>query len=552
MKRIKVLKAYFITWLFIFYVVYANLELLSTFFMATVVFSSAILGLLAVGTLYQIISGYDIMMLGGTFGALAYKKTGYEFYLRRIDAILPANIAYMLQSRKTQQKMLFTQEESRSIIDWLEGKFQKQKVYINFFINTSMMIGLLGTFVGLVEAIDHMGQIIIGLNDDVDIKQIMRDFSGPISGMAIGFGASLFGVVGAVILGINGYILFKYQDALISGIEDWLKDRIIETASNTPSEAINGAPSDLPGQRKSFMDLFIEQMGFLSTEISKLSQTSSNTQMMTDSLVAIKSLFESNQQSVQQLIRTNEQTNSKLSEILDGMLENQKNIIDISMQEKTVLQGIFEKHGNLLTSGTAELERLNSNSDKIQLKLNDTVSALTAIKEIQTDGFSQMQSSGNSINSTIGKLQERLAKDGNELREISSTQKNGINEIVSLRDDLLGVLTQIDGGITGQTAAIKNLSKHEDRDMGAIQKEQDAIIKELSKLNNAATTFVSTSKNLEERVSKTEDGMNQIADTLKNIEKAITKMATHSPNQKQTKQKNHKEKSFFSSLFSKE
>ena len=112
MKRIKVLKAYFITWLFIFYVVYANLELLSTFFMATVVFSSAILGLLAVGTLYQIISGYDIMMLGGTFGALAYKKTGYEFYLRRIDAILPANIAYMLQSRKSQQKMLFTQEET--------------------------------------------------------------------------------------------------------------------------------------------------------------------------------------------------------------------------------------------------------------------------------------------------------------------------------------------------------------------------------------------------------------------------------------------------------
>lgn len=70
-----------------------------------------------------------------------------------------------------------------------------------------MLVGLLGTFVGLVEAIDSMGQIILSLNGDVDIKQIMQDFSGPLSGMAIGFGASLFGVVSAVVLGLNGYIL---------------------------------------------------------------------------------------------------------------------------------------------------------------------------------------------------------------------------------------------------------------------------------------------------------------------------------------------------------
>lgn len=552
MKRIKVLKAYFITWLFIFYVVYANLELLSTFFMATVVFSSAILGLLAVGTLYQIISGYDIMMLGGTFGALAYKKTGYEFYLRRIDAILPANIAYMLQSRKSQQKMLFTQEESRSIIDWLEGKFQKQKVYINFFINTSMMIGLLGTFVGLVEAIDHMGQIIIGLNDDVDIKQIMRDFSGPISGMAIGFGASLFGVVGAVILGINGYILFRYQDTLISGIEDWLKDRIIETVSSSPSEAVTQAPSELPGQRKSFMDLFIEQMGMLSSEISKLSNSSQNTQTMTDSLVAIKSLFESNQEYVQTLIKTNEQANSKLSDILDGILQTQKNIVDISAQERGVLQGIFEKHGGLLESGTTELEKLNANSDKIQLRLDNAVSSLAQIRELHANGLLQIKSSGTQIVSSLEKLEERLAKEGAELHGIASTQKSGINEIVSLRDDVIGVLTQIDAGVTGQSIAIKNLSKHEERDINTIQKDQDAIIKELSKLNDTAKMFASSSKNLEERVAKTEEGINHITDTLKNIEKAITKIADHNPKQKQTKQKNQKDKSFFGSLFSKE
>jgi len=130
MKRIKVLKAYLIIWLFILYIVYTNAELLSVFFMATVIFSTSILGLLVVGTLYQIVSGYGIMMLGGTFGALAYKKTGYEFYIKSIDSLLPANIAHMLITRKSQQQMLFTQDESRNIIDWLDSKFRKQKSYI--------------------------------------------------------------------------------------------------------------------------------------------------------------------------------------------------------------------------------------------------------------------------------------------------------------------------------------------------------------------------------------------------------------------------------------
>jgi len=306
MKRIKVLKAYLIIWLFILYIVYTNAALLSVFFMATVIFSTAIVGLLIVGTLYQIVSGYDIMMLGGTFGALAYKKTGYEFYIKSIDSLLPANIAHMLRMRKSQQKMLFTQEESRNIIEWLDSKFRKQKSYINFFINTAMLIGLLGTFVGLVEAIDNMGQIILGLNGDIDIKQIMQDFSGPLSGMAIGFGASLFGVVCAVILGINGYILFRSQDTLISGIEDWLKDRIIDIAPEVLGRSTASVATDLPDQRKSFMDIFLEQMNNFTSEISKLTKSNENFHTMSQTLNSMKAVMDEQHLTFQRMVGSQE------------------------------------------------------------------------------------------------------------------------------------------------------------------------------------------------------------------------------------------------------
>lgn len=382
MKRIKVLKAYLIIWLFILYIVYTNAELLSVFFMATVIFSTSILGLLVVGTLYQIVSGYGIMMLGGTFGALAYKKTGYEFYIKSIDSLLPANIAHMLITRKSQQQMLFTQDESRNIIDWLDSKFRKQKSYINFFINTSMLIGLLGTFVGLVEAIDNMGQIILGLNGDIDIKQIMQDFSGPLSGMAIGFGASLFGVVSAVILGINGYILFRSQDTLISGVEDWLKNRIIDIAPEALGQATTGSTVALPEQRRSFIDLFLEQMTSFTQEVSKLTRSNENFHVMAQTLSSIKNVMEEQHQTLQIITHQQRGYEEKFDHLVTHIIQRDKTL-DAHYDQDVVIN---TQQIELLTQHAASLQTisrtLEDTSHKIDIQQTTTQSLVTLNEQI--------------------------------------------------------------------------------------------------------------------------------------------------------------------------
>jgi len=384
MKRIKVLKAYLIIWLFILYIVYTNAELLTVFFMATVIFSTSILGLLIVGTLYQIVSGYGIMMLGGTFGALAYKKTGYEFYIKSIDSLLPANIAHMLITRKSQQQMLFTQDESRNIIDWLDSKFRKQKSYINFFINTSMLIGLLGTFVGLVEAIDNMGQIILGLNGDIDIKQIMQDFSGPLSGMAIGFGASLFGVVSAVILGINGYILFRSQDTLISGVEDWLKDRIIDIAPEALGQATAGSTVALPEQRRSFIDLFLEQMTSFTHEVSKLTKSNENFQGMAQTLSSIKNVMEEQHQTLQTITHQQKGYEEQFGHFLTHVIQRDT-VLDLHYdQDKMALATINNQQSELLTQHATSLQTISRTLEETSHKIDlhqSTTQSLVALNE---------------------------------------------------------------------------------------------------------------------------------------------------------------------------
>ncbi len=492
MKRIKVHKAYFITWLFILYVIYANYELLSTFFLATVVFSTAIVGFLAVGTLYQFVSGFDIMMLGGTFGALAYKRTGYEFYIRSINAILPANIAHMLENRKNQQEMLFTEEESRNIIEWLENKFTKQKSYINFFINTSMLIGLLGTFVGLVESIDKMGQIILSLNGDVDIKEIMQQFAAPLSGMAIGFGASLFGVVTAVILGLNGYILFRYQDTLISGIEEWLKNRIIDIAPVSSGGVDLGSSSDLVGHRKSFMDLFLEQMSVLTHEMHDFSKANENFTRMSNSLSSIESAMQEQRGFFKSMLEIQEKTILQTATFSSSVIASQNSI------------------GTILQENKAMIERTNVKLQESENVLQDILSVNeTALKESKTMHNESIYSMGElnkSLHVETGKIEKldiRIEQANKDIIENQLEMLRTLEELSSSIEEESGTLIRVQREIGNMSNAesVKLLKSIEDMKV-LLQTNQNILSSNLEATKHMASNFESNQHNKQEHKSE--------------------------------------------------
>ena len=292
MRRIRILKIYFIFWLFIFFLVFSNLKSFISFFMATLTFNIAVLTVLAIGMIIVYHSAFRLTMLAGTFGILAYKK-GEELtqYLHGIDRIMPASIAHMFYKRAKGGSLYFTQAEAKDVTTWLEEKFASQKVYINFFTATALMIGLFGTFTGLLKAIDDMGAIVLSLGGDINIAEIISGFAGPLSGMAIGFGSSLFGVATAIILSLKSYILSRNQESFIEDIEDWMKGRIIDSQSaeaiqqfreteglghlnvlqHAGVQQVTAASSD-PMASSKFLDVFGEAMSGLKEEMKRSSE----------------------------------------------------------------------------------------------------------------------------------------------------------------------------------------------------------------------------------------------------------------------------------------
>ena len=477
MKRLKIVKSYLVLWLFIYFIIHSNLEDIIIFFKASLTFNIAVLTLTIIGIIVIIRATIALVMLAGTFGTLAYKKDNLEFYLQGIDKIMPANIAHMFHSRAEKGVLLFTAEESRAVIEWIEEKFSHQSRYINYFTGTVLMIGLLGTFSGLLVAIDQMGRIILSLTGDIDLGEVIRSFSGPLGGMAVGFGSSLFGVVAAIIMGVMGYILNKNQEMLIEGVEDWLKGRIIDTPAG--NVATTAAPSttgeQLPEQRNSFMDVFIDAIASLTKEMANIVQ--SNERLHTITIASVQTARDEHEQNYEMFekinnnIATLSQTTQEQSQSVQELVQLQRSLIETTQQSISRIQETMQN--------THEIDR------EVQQQLQNKLDSMS----------------------------KQLQQEQETLTNLEKIGKISVNDVRKLGDALTNIKSSIEILKSSQDEQMSKLLEKLEK-----QLETSLIIQSLSKENaqQSTTHLEAIQENLKQLHEIAQDNTKELIETLQN------------------------------------
>ena len=496
MKRLKIMKAYAVLWLFIYFLVNSNMEAMETFFFATLTFNLAVLTVLVIGIIVIMKASVNLVMLAGTFGTLAYKKDNISFYLQGIEKIMPANIAHMFHSRAEKGVLLFTSEESRAVVEWIDEKFSNQNRYVNYFIGTALMIGLLGTFTGLLVAIDQMGKIILSLSGDIDLGEVIRSFAGPLGGMATGFGSSLFGVISAIILGLMGYILNKNQEVLIEGVEDWLKGRIIDAGPSTSSAAAvpgEGAGGDLPEHRSSFIDVFIDNIAALTREMAKISQTNERLHSITIA-------------SVQQAHDEHE-TNYELFENIN---DNLKSINTSTQESSSILQDKLLSIENAITStNQTSLEELKSSMQTL-------AQSITQALDVNAD---KINIQSQEVTKTLQILDAKLASQLEALNTISQEQHEA-NELLkvdtakasleAIKSELQTIATLLSSNEENETQNFKDMLESLNLVSQKLQEEM-TLLESLEKLSKVS---INDGRKQSEVLSKVNKGIQEVSDSV--------------------------------------
>jgi len=306
----------------------------------------AIISVFAFGTAKALISNFHLF---GEYHALqAMKETWADFdemersgdhggVLRLMRAAEPAKVfslpailgpvyedvmGEMLKTRALRASLT----QRNTLIATISEGIKNEKSLVNYLTGTLILMGLIGTFIGLMEMVASVGGIIGGLNEagtgsEDAVKNVLRDLQAPLTGMATGFSASLFGLFGSLSLGLIARFGTTAANSIKREFETWLS-RISNleaqgTGSATGAASVDGTTVAIAG---SLLGAFRTTQGLItrSAEVMKRlgERQETQTEVLAKLVEQVENLSIRQGQTITQLKRVD-----MIGDALDGMRE---------------------------------------------------------------------------------------------------------------------------------------------------------------------------------------------------------------------------------------
>ena len=155
---------------------------------------------------------------------------------------LLAPMAALLGARRG---AVLTPMSLRSLLDSLSARLDEARDISRYLIGLLVFLGLLGTFWGLLQTIQSVGEVIRNLDVATGqtatiFEELKAGLEAPLAGMGTSFSSSLFGLAGSLILGFLDLQAAQAQNRFYNEVEEWL-------ATITDIEAGEGGVLETPG-----------------------------------------------------------------------------------------------------------------------------------------------------------------------------------------------------------------------------------------------------------------------------------------------------------------
>jgi hypothetical protein len=109
----------------------------------------------------------------------------------------------------------------QNIVGGIEMRLSDERSQVNYLTGLLIFLGLIGTFIGLMEMVGSVGGIISGMSTTAGasadaMRKLLANLQVPLTGMATGFSSSLFGLFGSLVLGI----LARFGNSAVNTLKD--------------------------------------------------------------------------------------------------------------------------------------------------------------------------------------------------------------------------------------------------------------------------------------------------------------------------------------------
>jgi hypothetical protein len=130
----------------------------------------------------------------------------------------------------------------RALLDSLASRLDENREVVRYLAGLLVFLGLIGTFWGLIETVGSVGRVIQSLRTGSDASnlfdELKNSLAAPLSGMAISFASSLFGLGSSLVLSFLELQTGRAQNRFFTQLEDWLASAAADGPAEGASKAL--------------------------------------------------------------------------------------------------------------------------------------------------------------------------------------------------------------------------------------------------------------------------------------------------------------------------
>jgi hypothetical protein len=204
-------------------------EQLTSAFLANPLLNGMILGVLLLGIVYIFRQVVSLRPEIAWLERLRVNSSERLVYPESLATERPPRLlgpmTTMLSERKGRVTLSTT--SMRALLDGITSRIEESHDISRYLIGLLIFLGLLGTFWGLLETVNAVGDTIAGLSGAatdpaVLFEDLKRGLATPLSGMGTAFSSSLFGLAGSLVLGFLELQASQAHNRFVNDLEEWL------------------------------------------------------------------------------------------------------------------------------------------------------------------------------------------------------------------------------------------------------------------------------------------------------------------------------------------
>jgi hypothetical protein len=235
---------------------------LAAAFQANMVFNGLIIAVFAIGV------AINLMQVGALGPATHWVDQTQRGFETAEPPRLVAALARVVRGREAEGFTMSTLA-MRSLLDGVRMRLDESRDIARYLVGLLVFLGLLGTFWGLLDTVGGVTSVIGGLGANGDaaagFAELQAGLERPLAGMGTAFSSSLFGLAGALALGILDLQAGHAQNQFFARLEEFLAER-----AQLPSRA-HGAEGEqsLPAYIEALLDNTAENLGLIQRMMTK-------------------------------------------------------------------------------------------------------------------------------------------------------------------------------------------------------------------------------------------------------------------------------------------